>query len=109
MKTHQEIDQRSLDLAKEIVKRIDGQPNHEGLDRARAVCARWRKESDASYLREWEAILKKPWTEIRALYTDPGESGQQLRQNSPFCGILTPRERWTWLKQWEIDHESKSA
>jgi hypothetical protein len=24
----------------------------------------------------------------------PSEKARRLRQSSPFCGILTPRERW---------------
>jgi hypothetical protein len=39
-------------------------------------------------------ILHRPWREIREILLDESENGQRLRQNDPFCGILTPQERW---------------
>jgi hypothetical protein len=30
---------------------------------------------------------------------DPSERGVQLRQNSPFCGILTAQERWAFYRK----------
>ena len=43
---------------------------------------------------EWGRILELEWEAIRPLLLDPGEEGRRLRQSSPFCGILSPRERW---------------
>ena len=31
---------------------------------------------------------------------EESESGQRLRQSTPFCGVLTPRERWAIYKDW---------
>ncbi len=44
--------------------------------------------------REWSNLLDRPWEEIRSLLLDESELGQRLRQSDPFCGILTPQERW---------------
>ncbi len=109
MKTHQHIDQRSLDLARLIVKRIDADPDHAGLKKAQSVCTRWMEQDPTPPTQEWAELLTKPWTEIKRSYMDPGDDGARLRQNSPFCGILSPRERWQFIKQWSVDHESITA
>jgi hypothetical protein len=44
--------------------------------------------------REWSAILQRPWPEVRAILLDESEEWQRPRQTDPFCGILTPQERW---------------
>jgi hypothetical protein len=94
MKTHREIDQRSLALARAVVAKIDGDPGHRGLDRARDVCRRWVQQGAAGSCSEWQAILDRPWDEVWRVLLDESHEGQRLRQSDPFCGVLTPRERW---------------
>ena len=93
MKTHQGIDRRSLTMARRIVAKIDGDPSRAGLERAREVCTRWVGRGNAP-AKEWMTILQRPWSEIRSILLDDSEEGNRLRQNDPFCGILTPVERW---------------
>jgi hypothetical protein len=92
MKTHQDIDRRSLAMVRRIVEKIDADPQRAGLDQARRVCARWI-ERGVRPAQEWREILERPWEEIRAILLDESDEGQRLRQNDPFCGILTPHER----------------
>ena len=94
MRTHGAIDNRSLALARAIAAKIDADPAHSGLERARAVCRRWYAKEPTETYREWLVILSKPWSEVRKVLVDESELGQRLRQSAPFCGILTPRERW---------------
>jgi hypothetical protein len=94
MKTHQQIDQRSLAMAQAIVLKIDRDPQRRGLQQARAVCQRWFRERPRPAVGEWLKLLDQPWEELRQLLLDESERGQRLRQSDPFCGILTPRERW---------------
>jgi len=95
MQKHQLIDQRSLELAKAIVQKIDSDPERKGLRKALSVCIRWYKLHRKACIREWLEILKnREWNEIKEILLDPSEEGKRLRQNSPFCGILTPKERW---------------
>ena|SRR6185436_281399 len=94
MRTHQQIDQRSLAMAKAIVARIDADPSRAGLTRARATCKRWWQQQPVPAIREWLEILERPWEQIRAVLLDESEEGQRLRQSDPFCGILIPAERW---------------
>ncbi len=94
MKNHQQIDQRSLALAKAIVEKIDRDPARTGLEKARATCYRWFRQRPVPAIREWLQILERPWEEIRGVLLDETEEGQRLRQSDPFCGILTAQERW---------------
>jgi len=51
--------------------------------------------------REWLEILRRPWPEIRAILIDDSEESQRLRQSDPFCGILSPQERWAMYREHE--------
>jgi len=111
MKSHQQIDARGLELARHVVSRIEADPQHHGLEKARATCLNWLHilpENQTACVCEWLEILKKPWRDVRRVLLDPGEEGNRLRQNSPFCGILTNRERWKILRDFEA-HESRAA
>ena len=81
-------------MVREIVARIDADPEHRGLAHAREVCRRWVEGGNVP-AREWMRILDRPWEEIRAVLLDESDEGQRLRQSDPFVGILTPQERWT--------------
>lgn len=100
---HQDIEERSLALVRAIVARIDADPSRHGVALARKVCARWRLREDSRDLRLWADILDRPWAEIRARLLDPSEEGRRLRQSNPFCGILSPRERWAIYREFS-DH-----
>ena len=94
VRTHQEIDERSLALARAVVARIDGDPQREGLRLARDTCARWFRQNPAPAIAEWLAILQEDWERVRLVLLDETENGQRLRQSNPFCGVLTRSERW---------------
>lgn len=93
MRTHQAIDRRSLEMARRIVAKIDADPARAGFERAKRVCRRWAEMGNIP-AREWLPLLERPWEDVRRILLDESEEGQRLRQNDPFCGILTPRERW---------------
>src|SRR5205085_10894681 len=91
--TQPAINRRGLTMACRSAAKIDGDPGREGLANAREVCARWVEEGNVP-AKEWMAILQRPWPEIRSILLDDSEEGRRLRQNDPFCGILTRAERW---------------
>lgn len=91
MRSHRDIEQRSLAMISRIVASIDQDPQRAGLLKARQNCLRW---PDSPALQEWQKLLDGPWEEIRAILLDPGEEGCRLRQSDPFVGILSPQERW---------------
>jgi hypothetical protein len=93
VRTHQQIDRRSLEMVRRIVAKIDADPYRRGLEHAKSVCDRWIAQGNVS-AREWRTILERPWDEVRLILLDESDEGQRLRQSDPFCGILTPKERW---------------
>jgi hypothetical protein len=93
MRTHLDIDRRSLALAEAVAEVVDRDPER-FLARARATCCRWVGKHPSAAVTEWQAILEGGWADIRPRLLDPGEEGCRLRQSSPFTGILTCRERW---------------
>ena len=104
MHTHQQIDRRSLEMARTIVAKIDRDPCRDGLRHARDVCRRWVEKGNIP-AREWLPLLEQPWEHVREILLDETEEGQRLRQNDPFCGILTPRERWDIYRKAQCDAE----
>ena len=107
MWSHEDIDQRSLSLSLAIVARIDLDPERTGLRKARGICSRWMAEHPTPALREWQALLEHDWPMIRAVLLDEGQEGRRLRQSSPFCGVLSVRERWEIYRR--FNHEPKAA
>lgn len=53
-----------------------------------------------SWLDEWERLLKGPIPTVPASMTSRSPYGRDLRQNSPFAGILTDDERAGVLEAW---------
>ncbi len=92
---HRIIEARSLAMHCLMARKIGA--DRRLLDVVRRQLATWieRYAEDAPprALGEWREILDRPWPEIAALITDPGESAVRLRQSSPFAGLLTPSER----------------
>ncbi len=98
MKTHQDIDLRSLLLAKAIVEKIETGSDSNSQEKAIENCQRWLTKSPSPAVFEWLKILKRPWPEIKKVLLDESEEGKRLRQSNPFCGILTPQARWRIYK-----------
>lgn len=90
---HRILDARSLALHALIARKIARDPRL--LGRARRNLDRWRalRGTEPQVLGEWRAILARPWREVAAVLTDPGEEATRLRQSSPFAGILSAGER----------------
>ena len=69
--------------------------NKQMVDEARHVLFRWRQQGriDERYDDKWEHLLKRPLAEIRRALTEESSEGDDLRQNSPFAGVLSEPER----------------
>ena len=104
-KSHQRLDQRSLAFHRLISERVRKQPRL--LDIARDNVARWQKRPAAgsTYLVEWERILASGMENSLSAATEESENGDRLRQSSPFAGLISPRERWEFLRLWN-EHNS---
>ena len=87
---------RSLLLAHAIAGKIVTDPAH-ALAVARANLRRMRTASARGaaevWMREWARLLDGPLTELLAALTSPSPRSRELRQNSPFAGVLSDEER----------------
>jgi hypothetical protein len=56
------------------------------------------------YALAWEEILGSSVSIIKARLVDPSEKGRELRQVTPFAGLIGPRERWRIWSEVRRDH-----
>jgi len=63
--------------------------------------AHWLRDGTTArpYAEAWQAELCRPLEELIDFLVDPGERARQMRQTSPFAGVLAPRERWDILRR----------
>lgn len=91
-------DEYSLALGRAVARRLAADP-----ERVRAIgrrnLARARRDATMAdrWLERWQTLLDGPDDELVAVLTSPAEPDRVLRQNSPFAGVLDPRERWALL------------
>jgi hypothetical protein len=107
MRTHREIDARSLAMHRLIAEKIRRDPAL--LEGVKATLARWRSAEDGSarpYDEPWERALREGLEPTIRLALEESERGDAMRQCSPFPGILTPRERFAFLRAWKASHET---
>jgi hypothetical protein len=94
--THADAEDRSLRLHRVIALRLD----QASIDRARSTITRWVREGTLhpTWAARWLEVLGRPLPEVCATLVDPGERARDLRQCTPFTGLLGPRERWAILR-----------
>ncbi|MBD7919378.1 helix-turn-helix domain-containing protein [Cellulomonas sp. Sa3CUA2] len=86
---------RSLHLAYAIAGKLVQDPAlvdvaRQNLERMRARHTRGRP---AQWLAQWQELLDGPLDELLIALTSPSQRSRELRQNSPFAGVLTDDER----------------
>ena len=99
---HTDIDERSMVFAKRISAKID--KDRSLLKMATDNITRW--QGDSMYEREWMNLINQSWDVIKFEYLQPTERGKELRQNSPFAGILSEKERMGIIRAF---NESRGA
>ena len=85
---------RSLALHGAIARELREQGS-EVIEFARRNISRMRSRNPHAFplLDEWKRILEGTTDQIVARMLDPGEHGRELRQVTPFAGILSPAKR----------------
>lgn len=64
----------------------------------------WGREGTvgADYVEAWAGLLAGDLETLIGVLTDPGERARELRQVTPFAGVIDPRTRWRiWREQRE--------
>lgn len=102
------IEQRIYRLHERIAQALRDKPQ-ETLEIARSNLKRYRKKNGdwPSYL-EWEQKLALPVKDIIDILASHEESAVLARSNSPFAGVIPPRERWAILREFDTAHETPS-
>lgn len=87
-------ERRSLALHQAIVKELFREPERV-VRVARGNVDRMLEANPhaAALLEEWRRILDMPLAQVASRMLDPGEHGRELRQVSPFAGVLDARQR----------------
>lgn len=87
-------DRRSLALHQAIAERLAREPGRV-LAQARRTLSRMQAASPGTspLLREWAVLLDRPVPALLPVLTDPGSWARELRQVTPFAGVLSARER----------------
>ncbi|MFL5833960.1 MAG: hypothetical protein ACJ76B_08260 [Solirubrobacterales bacterium] len=87
----QPSDLRGLAYHRAVARRLD-RPT---ADMALALVRHWRDKGsiDPRYAEAWEGLLQGPLPGVRRILEDESERARDLRQNSPFAGVLSEAER----------------
>lgn len=88
---HRSAELRSLAYHGAVAKRL----RRPMADDALHLIWQWRDSGriDRRYADRWEEVLRGPLPEIRKLLTSDSQAAADLRQNSPFAGLLSEPER----------------
>ena len=86
--------ERSLFLHGAVARELRARRT-EVIEIARRNISRMRSVNPHAWrlLDDWDRILNGSTSQIVAFMLDPGEHGRDLRQVSPFAGVLTPAQR----------------
>jgi excisionase family DNA binding protein len=94
---------RSLWLAYAIAGRIVEDPDR-AIELARGHLGRMRgvaRGEAVRWLGEWERLLDRPIDDLLDRMTSRTLRGRELRQNSPFAGLLSEADRGRVLASWQ--------
>ena len=88
---HTRAERRSLAFHRAVADRLDERL----VDEARAQVSRWATSGHLhpSYAEHWRELLAMPIDSIARRIIEDSQEGRDLRQNSPFAGVLNEQER----------------
>jgi hypothetical protein len=94
MEPHRLAEERSIAYHEAVAARLRDRPAllEKARERVRGWCAR---EPVPYYARAWDEVLSGPLAGIAAFLVDRGERARELRQSTPFAGMVDPRQRWS--------------
>lgn len=98
-------DRRSLAFHRAVAARLATDPEPT-LDRARRHLRMLERSQAhaAPLLKQWRCWLSLPVAELAHRMLDPGEHARDMRQVSPFAGVLSARERAAVLRDFREHH-----
>ena len=103
--------ERSLWLADAVAGQIAVDPNGvtqraiENLERLRAAS----RGQALRWFDEWERLLHGPVEKLLGAVVSASPKSRELRQNSPFAGVLSEAERAQVLEAWRSNTATESS
>lgn len=94
---HRTAELRSLAYHRVVAARLDDRLVREARQRIHQWLAQGRIHP--VYARRWEEVLSRPIPRIAELISQDTQDARDLRQNSPFAGVLTDQERRQIIEQ----------
>lgn len=94
---HGRADRRSLAYHRALARQL----RRPMIDDALRRVWKWRDQGklDPRYAAQWEEILRRPVPEVRRAISEDTPVARDLRQNSPFAGMLSEPERRRIVEQ----------
>lgn len=105
-----ELTERTLGLHKLIAQKIKQDPGLLSVVEANIEhYKRIASPRSRHYYEAWGEHFKKGFDHFLSLATEESEEADDLRQCSPFTGILSNKERWEYLKKWRAEREASGS
>lgn len=102
-------DRRSMWLAYATAGKIVADPLT-ALGQSRQQVSKMRSTARGQariWLDEWARLLDGPLDAVLSTLTDPSLHGREMRQNSPFAGLLSDDERATIISNWRNESSGR--
>ncbi|HLG20731.1 MAG TPA: helix-turn-helix transcriptional regulator [Bdellovibrionota bacterium] len=101
-------ERRSVSLHRSIARKLAAEPEVV-LRKAKCVLDRMiaKHPSASPLLFEWRFLISLPVAELIEVLTDIRPHSRELRQLTPFAGVLSARERASIYRSFEIASEGK--
>jgi NADH:ubiquinone oxidoreductase subunit D len=100
---HRLAELRSVALHAAIGERLLRNPELVEEARRRLRATSTSLKTAHPYRVQWLRILEEPLDRVVAFLREDSERARELRQCTPFTGVITPRERW---RIWRTVRES---
>lgn len=98
--SHRPAELRSIELHRAVARRIG--EDSAIIDRASSRVAEWIARGgpvDVARARRWQALLDGPRDELLGALVEDTPEMCDLRQVTPFAGVVDARERWRILRE----------
>lgn len=91
---HRLAEERSLAFHRAVAEKIRVEPALLDVVRQRVAVTLAAGGRSAALAGDWREVLSRPLDDILEFLVDEGEKATELRQATPFAGIIDPRARW---------------
>ncbi len=104
---HRVAELRSIELHRAVARRLRSEPGL--VARARMRIETWAREGKLSphYSGRWLEVLALPVDALCAFLVEDSEAARDLRQVTPFAGVVPPRERWSIWRRIRAANEAR--